>query len=277
MLTCGWLLAFALTGLAWATTGEGGDPEVPPPEEAPDGVATSPEEELEAAIVQYLSGELETARLSMIRLANDPRVEDSDLGQRVRLYLGEVQYVMGEQQAAWSTFLAVLLEDPTFRMDPFVHPPDVIAYFESVREYAERFQARPPPPPPPPDPEVPGNPNLFLIGVPGGLQFFNEQNVLGYVAIAGIAGSSTAALSLRVHILDQDISDDDGVQVATEDERIRLERLRVWRNVCLGTTGGVWGLSVVQGLVRAYRPQPVDDAGASLTVGPAGAAVTLRW
>ena len=136
--------------------------------------------QLNAAIADYLDGELEEARLALIRLAGDPRLaEDTELQQQAQIYLGVVLYFMGERDASWETFVSVSLNDPEYVMDPFVHPPDVETFFKSAREYALDFGRTPPRVRPVPPGEE--QPPWVMALVPGRLQLYNDQHTLAWV------------------------------------------------------------------------------------------------
>lgn len=119
---------------------------------APQGLSDPPPERsaadrLNDAVMAYQAGHREDARNALAELVNDPALDDPLLRQRARVYLGEVLYVEGQEDAAFRAFEQVLEFDPGFRIDPFEHPPDVCGFFEVVR--ASTISLRPVLPPPP--------------------------------------------------------------------------------------------------------------------------------
>jgi len=273
-------MPLSLIAFATATTVMAGDaPEAPGlPEER------TAAEELDAAIGDYLNGDWEASRLALIRLARDPRLTDNPaLRRRVRIYLGEVLYVMGDRDTSWETFVSVVLEDPEYQMDPFVHPPDVVTFFESARDYAQRFlpDGGEEPPPPPPPPLLPPLPWALL---PGRLQFHNDQPVLGYVAIGSVALATSTAFGIGSYIRAQDdFPNVNGVMLrpSREDEVATLVLLKDVRNATAVVTAGLWAAAVLQGIIRASRAPQRAEVDVALQIDAdgerGGAALTVRW
>ena len=110
----------------------------PPPE-----TAETAEQRLSGAVRAYQEGRPEEARVTLAALVNDPALTDPELRQQARIYLGEVLYVGGQEDAAFKVFEVVLHEDPNYRVDPFRHPPDVCGFFEVVRASTSALTPRP--------------------------------------------------------------------------------------------------------------------------------------
>lgn len=115
----------------------------PSPDEPAPPSAPSAEERLDQAVRAYQQGRPEEARVALASLVNDPDLSDRELRQQARVYLGEVLYVQGQEDAAFKVFEIVLLEDPDYRVDPFRHPPDVCGFFEVVRASTTALAPRP--------------------------------------------------------------------------------------------------------------------------------------
>ena len=128
------LLWLALSGAAGAAEGD--------PSTAP----TSEKERLEQAVSEYQSGRWDAAQLALTFLMSDPTVSQP-VQQEARVYLGELLYVRGDAEAARKIFEQVLTIDPDFQVDPFRHPPEILAQFEiarsSVAPYPRPGAARP--------------------------------------------------------------------------------------------------------------------------------------
>lgn len=271
-------MPLSLIVLATATAVMAGDA----PEEATSSQRQSAAEELDAAIGDYLNGDWDEARLALIRLARDPRLTDNPvLRRRVRIYLGEVLYVMGERDTSWETFVSVVLEDPDYQMDPFVHPPDVVTFFESARDYARRFLPDETVAPELTQPLLPPLPWALL---PGRLQFHNDQNGLGYLAIGGVALATSTAFGLSSYLRAQDdFPNVNGINLrpSRQDEEAMLIVLKDVRDATAIVTAGLWATAVLQGTIRASRAPQRAEVDVSLSVGPGGesgaAALTVRW
>ncbi|MCB9759042.1 MAG: hypothetical protein H6739_04315 [Alphaproteobacteria bacterium] len=231
------------------------------PEPGPRAAPATPKQRLDLAVRHYVAGERTAARNELLVLVNDPSLEDEALRTEARLWLGEIQYVMGELQAAESTFEAVLFEHPETRLDPFTHPPDVIAFFDAVRASVQVRTPKPVIPPPLPVLPIRPPPSKLTIAVPGGLQFYNDQPALGVFTVASVAGLGVTTLGMRLWLQAQDeIPGERGIQIY--DDPLRVQRLRTVRAVenTLGFTAlGIWGTAVLQGAIRVgTRPQGAD-------------------
>ncbi len=213
----------------------------------------SPEARLAAAIQAYLSGELETAREGFLSLVADPGLQQShpEVRREAQVYLGSLDYNLGDRDAAQATFLSILLEDPDYQLDPFAHPPELLAYFDAVRAQADVLR-----PPPPPEPRP--RPNPLLLVVPGGLQFYNDQRGYGAVVLTGVAGLAltTGALNLGLRGMDED-RNEPGIQVYSESDKQFAQRLKDVNNVTGWSTVALWSLTFLHGaLVSTLRDSP---------------------
>lgn len=239
--------------------------------------AHGPRHELEAAVELYYGGQLELARDQLIVLHGDPRVDDSGLLHEILVYLGEIHLQLGEVDQGLSAFVRVLSADPTYRLDGFVHPPEIVDYFEVARTMAQNMQPVGPGPvgpiDPNPFPETPPPPRVLTVVAPGGLQFYNQQPRLGWTITSSVAvlGVTTAAMNLWLR--SQDEIAGWGVDIA--DDEARGSTLRTFKTVQNGfgwTTMGIWAGGMIQGVVRSSRPPTV-----SVAPGPTGVALVARW
>lgn len=180
----------------------------------------------------YQAGRHEDARNALALLVNDEGVADIALRQQARVYLGEVLYVQGEQEAAFKAFELVLTEDPSFRIDPFRHPPDVCGFFEVVRASITPIQDLRPPLDPLPPPRFPA------IGYMGfGLYQLREgQAAMGTLLLSGqvICGA--------ISVVDFGLLVADRRYIETDDLAKAAMQRRLWTQ--WGTTAGFWGLHV---------------------------------
>lgn len=221
---------------------------------------------LDHAIELYIAGESAQARNELLVIVLDPTLADSALQREARVWLGEVQYAMGELQAAEDTFRAALAYQPDLVLDPFVHPPDVVAFFDAVRATA---QVQVPVPPFPTDPD---RPSWLVLAAPGGIQFYNGQPVLGALTGGTVGGLGAVTLGMRLWLRAQDEDPDRrGVQIYDDPDRVRtLRTFRAVENTLGFAALGVWGIGMVQGVLHS-------ELKAELVVGPTGAAVEVRF
>ncbi len=263
-------LVLSWGGPAWAQ-------EEAPPDPGDDAQAPTtvipeeqtPEDRLAQAIQAYLSGELETARRGFLSLVADTRLEQSHptVRREAQVYLGSLDYNLGDRDAARSTFLSILLEEPEFALDPFAHPPELIAFFDSVRVQAQVMR---PVPPPPAEPAPRLNPLLFVV--PGGLQLYNQQRAYGLGVLGGVAGLAlaTGAINLRLRAMDQD-ANSTGIQVYTEADKQLAERLKTVNNVTGWSTVALWSATFLHGALVSTRRDGTEKVS---VVGPN---VVVRW
>ncbi|GEM_PF-1488759 len=270
------LAAILLSGLGSALAQEDALPDGPPepaefPAELPPELPPelTPEDRLAAAIQAYLSGELESARRAFLALVADAGLEQShpQVRREAQVYLGSLDYDRGDRDAARSTFLSILLEEPDFELDPFAHPPELLAFFDSVRVQAQVMR-----PPPPATVEPRPRLNPLLLVVPGGLQLYNEQRGYGLSVLGGVAALAltTGALNLRLRAMDKD-SGASGVQVYTEADKQLAEQLKLLNNVAGWSTVGLWSLTFLHGALVSTRRDGTERVS---VVGPN---LWVRW
>lgn len=245
-----------ISGPAWAQ-------ESPAP--AADAAEAQARAQLDDALVAYVDGDLAGARGVLLKLVNDPTLDDADLLQEARVWLGEIEYFMGEQAAARSTFRTVLVYDPTFRMDPFVHPPEVVAFFDSVRAEVAVTQL---------EPVLPPGPTLPLLVVavfPGGMQFRNDRPWLGASTLLGVTALGGTTFGLRRWLLAQDLDPEkSGLQIGPDDEQL-VRSVRRGQVTAGSATVALWlttsaisyGLNMPSGATVQLHPTP---RGGALTV-----------
>jgi hypothetical protein len=122
------LLWLALSSAAGAA--EGDDPQSAAP--------ASDEDRLEEAVAEYQSGRWDAAQVALTLLMSDSNVS-LPVQQEARVYLGEVLYFRGDDEGARKIFEQVLSIDPDFQVDPFRHPPEILAQFEIARSSVAPF------------------------------------------------------------------------------------------------------------------------------------------
>ncbi len=219
------------------------------PEETPTTTpATDPwREGFDAAVAVYLQGDLAEARSLLGALVVSGHPTDPHQTREAKAYMAEVEYYLGERESAWATFLEIATSDPEYRMDPFVHPPEVVAYFDSVRATSARLS---------PAPVVDSGPApLGVVLIPGALQLRNGQKGLGVVMAGTVAGltAGTFALYAALQRYDLDASRV-GIQVGAPEAQMATT-LKNMTNTSRSAAATVWVLGVAQGLLRARQTQ----------------------
>jgi len=151
----------------------------------------TPDERLDEAVRLYQTGSHHDAKSILASLVNDPAMANEGLRQRARVYLGEVLYLQGAKEETRRLFEAVLLQDPTYVIDPFAHPPDVCGFFETIRAY---IRPAAPVATPTPTPTAPGRPPMSAYAGFGIYQF--QHGRIGMGATLATAQATLGALSL---------------------------------------------------------------------------------
>lgn len=104
--------------------------EAPPPADA--GAA------LEGAKATYFEGRHSEA-VALLRdlqgRIDKGEIDDPEIVAEVLIYLGEIQYVLGDERSARAAFRLLLERDPDYpTISPYRHPNDVVGVFELVRQ-----------------------------------------------------------------------------------------------------------------------------------------------
>lgn len=258
--------------LALARAAPDDAPEPGPPLSA---AAPSFEDDLEAAKRAYFEGEHERsldllvalrARLDSGETVPDPIVADA------LIYLGEVQYQLGDRTASWDTFEDLLRRVPGASMSPLEHPTDVVRWFELVRDKVEQDPLPVPVPvpigPPPPLPAwgyAPfGAPQIAMGRTARGVTYLTLQSgfaivsIWSYVHLARINGEGHPP----------EWSDDEVVR------RINLERWAVQWPATLGFYA-TWAVSVLDAR-RAWRADHAPPLAVGVAPRPSGALLVVR-
>jgi tetratricopeptide (TPR) repeat protein len=199
-------------------------------------------ERLALAIRFYRAGEHDKAQATLINLLNDPAVENLGVEIQARVYLGEVLLAKGSRNEALEAFRTILELDPSFLLDPYEHPPDVVEFFDLVRAATRDLAPDDPPPPLPPAP-IPPPPTLQPLHWTGYAPFGIHQlrqgrgvwfSVLAVGQVGTLAGSFATGVPLYM--------DHEGYQ----EEYDRLLTMRTWNWVLTGSFASLWILGTVE-------------------------------
>jgi len=108
------------------------------------------QEFLDEAIRFYHADDRNSAMQKLLSLSYNKEAPQ-ELRLEASIYIGEIMYIQGDKESAQRIFTQVLKQDPSYRIDPFRHPPNVCTFFNFVKS----FVSIPPPPPPPPEKTLP--------------------------------------------------------------------------------------------------------------------------
>ncbi|MEC7241860.1 MAG: hypothetical protein VXW32_11560 [Myxococcota bacterium] len=223
--------------------------------------------ELDAALENYLNGDLPGARSEIRRISRLPDFEAFERREEALIYLAEIEYYLGEREAAWETCQRLLLLTPNFRVDPFVHPPELVAFFDSVKSASLQPE---PLAPVQVAPRVPG----WALFLPGGIQLHRDQDVLGILAIAGVGSLSISSAALYGALRGYDLDlQRPGIQVTSIEDRQRADSLLLWTNVTRWSAVGVYGAGLLHGLLSINGMERTQR----VSLSPNGILWTWEW
>jgi hypothetical protein len=228
------LLWLALSSAAGAA--EGDDPQSAAP--------ANDEDRLEEAVAEYQSGRWDAAQVALTLLMSDSNVSPP-VQQEARVYLGEVLYFRGDDEGARKIFEQVLSIDPDFQVDPFRHPPEILAQFEIARSSVAPF------------PKPPAFDTKFgATFIPfGGYHLSHSKPVKGATLLVTQAATLAVSVTMFVALYPEEART---YEVGSEKE----ERVKLQRGVQVGTAAVFWG-SVIYGVLDAqhlWRTERADSA-----------------
>lgn len=230
-----WWLAFGTAAAADPAGGSTrpGDADPHPPTEplpsdpgAPFDPVTAPFTEVLAGAKQHwFEGRAELARewLATLhgRVVHGEVVPGPEVAEALT-WLGEVQYLDGDPDAARLTFLDLLQREPDAEISPYHHPTEVVNLFDLVRTEVRARNTPPPPPPPPPRPPAP----VWVLAPFGIPQFGQGRTGAGFTS-AGIQVALGAASIGTYAVLRNRWNDDDQPGIPLDSPRERtVERWR---------------------------------------------------
>lgn len=225
---------------------------------------------LNEATSAYIGGDLPHARTLLLRLVRDPDLSPEEL-QEARIWLGEVEYMIGEREAARSTFRTVLLYEPGYRMDDFAHPPEVVAFFEATR--AELKQPTTPLDPPPDLDRGTPLPLWLALSLPGSSQWHNGHRGLAVMTASGVALTAGGTFAMRRWLVSQDqLPDVWGIDLP-ESQVPLAQRVKTTQFLVASAGIALHAGTVLGGRAVLRSPSPASFALAPM---PGGAAVHLR-
>jgi hypothetical protein len=222
---------------------------------------------LDAALEAYFAGDLTSARAGLRRLVRQPTFSQHPDREKAFLALAEVEYYLGERDSSWATCVELLAINANYKIDPFVHPPEIVAFFESVRSTLTQQT------PQPPSPKPQGVPPWAVL-LPGGIQLYNDQQSIGTVTLGAIGVLSATSTSLFIALRRYDLNRDrPGIQVATFEDQQQAEQLLRWTNGTRWAVAGLWSASLVHGLFSSTGSR----GGTPIRYSPTGLHFEWHW
>jgi hypothetical protein len=158
------------------------------------------EQRLDAAIRSYMQGAYDQARTELTGIVNDATITDTAIRVKALTFLGEVLFLEDNKTAAWDAFQNLLIESPDATLDPFVHPPDVVAFFETVKAASVPIIPRPRPPAPSQTARWP----VYVYGLafPGVYRWAHGKPVVGGTVLASEIALGVGSLMVYVSLDD---------------------------------------------------------------------------
>ena len=237
-------------------------------------VASTPRAELESAKSVYFAGGHQQALGSLQRLVAVLRTDETvhaDILVEALIYQGEIQYVVGDRAASWATFSYVLDLDPEYQISAFLHPAEVVDWFDLV---AREVRTERPPADVAPDPLE--RPPLWTVAPFGIPQLAQGRTGLGvaFATAQVVTGGASIGLHLALRDWKREIADMD---LEAGDPRIRRASAVKWgAQVPLTASFYVlWISSAVLGR-SAFRSEHASGPEVSLWVQPERSTVGLR-
>jgi len=242
------------------------DPPVEPPPDPSPGPGDPFAEVLEYAKGRYFEGGHQEALELLLgleeRLAGGEEVGD-DLQGEALIYLGEIQYVMGDTLDSWDTFEFLLQRNPDQIISIYHHPPEVVNWFGLVRR--EMLQSMADTPDDPPPRVIDPGPAPWWTWAPLGTPQFAQRRPVAGAAFAGIqSGLGVASIALYRDLQKRARDDDGDLRDMDTDE---FRRFQSRRAIQWAVTAGWWGawLASSADARRFHRNSLVE--GGSVTVG----------
>lgn len=211
-------------------------------------------ESLEAAKSEYFAGGHAVALESLVqlidRLNNDPAADRTILVQ-AEVYRAEIEYVTQDRAASWASFVRVLDLMPDFQINTFLHPAEVVDWFDLVKRETSSASLNELPP----ETERVRAPAWVYapVGIP---QLGQGQTGAGIAFASTQVATAAASIGLHLHMRSwrRRIAD-----TGTPDDFQRFNQIRY--GVQLPVTVAFYALyatSVLSGTRRFARDQTVE-------------------
>jgi hypothetical protein len=199
---------------------------------------------IEDGIRLYLDGSLREAKTALQNAATASM--DSSHENEALIYLAEIEYYLGERDAAWLTCQRIVQNDENYRPDPLVHPPEMLVFFETAR-LATVEQSR--------TSESSSITTMtsdrfsMLVFIPGASQYARGKRGLGVATGFTFTSLSVASFVLWKTMRTYDMDNErQGIQVFSSEDQQIAQRLLTFTELTRIGAAGVWAASLVQEL-----------------------------
>jgi len=189
-------------------------------------------ERLDIAVRTYQLGRRDEARTLLANILLDTTIDDEDLIQECRVYMGELLYIQGDEEGAKQFFEQVIRLNPAYLIDPFRHPPDVCGFFNYVRAYVAPFPTVSTAPPP--VTQIPPLHWTAWLPIGGFYQLSHGQTRKGTAFLTSEIVLLTASTSLFGVLLNSRVVSDNDDAAMTQFLRLRTTQQTI--------TVGYWGV-----------------------------------
>jgi hypothetical protein len=209
---------------------------------------------LEAAKAEYFAGGHARALASLTQIIdrlNNISPPDPTILAEAEVYRAEIQYVTEDRAASWASFVRVLEQMPDYQISTFLHPAEVVDWFELVRRETSSGSTNVLPP----TPRITRPPARAYA--PFGTPQFGQHQPGAGIAFAGTqVATAAASIGLHLHMRTwrRRIAD-----TGTADDFRRFDRVRF--GVQLPVTVAFYALyvaSVLNGRRHFARSQAVE-------------------
>lgn len=158
----------------------------------------SPVDALDAAKSEYFAGgharALESLTELIDRLNSDPYADLTILVE-AEVYRAEIEYVTQDRAASWASFARVLERMPDYQISTFLHPAEVVDWFELVRRETSSGAATVTPP------EIrPTRAPVWVYAPVGIPQFGQKQTGAGLAFASTQVATAAASIGLHFHM-----------------------------------------------------------------------------
>jgi tetratricopeptide (TPR) repeat protein len=231
-------------------------------------------EQLAQAKKQYFAGKHEQA-LALLETLHESlkggATPKPALAEEALIYLGEIQFKLGNHEEAWLIFEQILRNNPDVSMSPYHHPTEVIAWFELVRRKVLQGQ-----PQVTSEVALPMDPPPTWVYSPFGLpQFRNGEKNKGITYATLQGATAVASIGMYAHLKTLSANPD---LSPSELRRIRWQRFGVQWPITT-VFYALWAHSAVMGR-RTWRDAQQPGMTARLAIAPAhgtSVALTVRF
>jgi len=192
----------------------------------------------------YLDGNLREAKTYLQEVISSGISPDREI--EALIYLAEIEYYLGERDAAWLTCQRIVQANENYRPDPLVHPPEMLVFFENARlstvEEPNTTTSRL-------ENDQTNRRLSALTFVPGMPQYLRGDRALGITAGVSFTSLTVASIILwaTLNTFDTD-SDRQGIQVQNDNDFSVAQKLLTATEITRWSAAGIWVASLTHEL-----------------------------